>query len=215
MGATLSIESVFAATVLVAAVAFGYHHYTFNLSNGNTGSKQQDRPEENKLGPLVSPVLSISGVRSTMPGQFHETPNHSLSSKSKKSKRKKKSQYSTTELNTTLQPPPNSPPAATRDSQPPQPSTIVDVSGSRTHADTCIEAEKKNGQNTEDITTTPDAGKIHPLDQEFVERVTVTKRPSPKAPKTNVDELSGLGACLYLILISIKACSQNSRRSLV
>ena len=210
MGATLSIESVFAATVLVAAVAFGYHHYTFNLSNGNTRQK-----EENKLGPLVSPVLSISGVRSTMPGQFNETPIHSLSSKSKKSKRKKKSQCSATELNTTLQPPPNSPPAATRDSQPPQPSTIVDLSGSRTHVDTCIEAEKKNGQNTEDITTTPDAGKIHPLDQEFVERVTITKRPSSKAPKTNVDELSGLGDCLYLILIPIKACSQNSRRLLV
>ena len=197
MGATLSIEPVFAATVLVAAVAFGYHHYTFNLSNGNTGSKRQNRPEENKLGPLVSPVLSISGVRSTMPGQFNETPNHSLSSKSKKSKRKKKSQCSTTELNTTLQPPPNSPPAATRGSQPPQPSTIADVSGSRTHVDTCIEAEEKNGQNTEGITTTPDTGKIHPLDQESVERVTITKRPSSKAPKTNVDELSGLGACLY------------------
>lgn len=213
MGATLSIESVFAATVLVAAVAFGYHHHTTNLSNENTGSKRQTRSEENKLGPLVSPVLSTSGVGSTMPGQFHETPSHSLSSKSKKSKKKKKSQCSTTELNTTLQPPPNSRPAATRDSQPLQPSTIVsvDANGSRTHVDTRGEAEKKNGQNTEDITTTPDAG-----DEESVtKRATINKRPFSKALKTNVDELSRLGACLYLILISIKACYQNSRRSLV
>jgi len=199
MGATLSVQPVFTGTVLVAAVAFGYHHYLNNLSNGNAGSERLNKSEENKFGSLASPVHSTSGVRSTMPGQFHQTPNDS---KLKKSKKKKKSQCSTTELDTTLQPSTNSPPTSTRYSHPVQPPTIVsvDANSSRTR----VNSIRKNGQSTEDIATTPDVGIMPPvaeglpLDEESVtERATVAKCPSSQVPKTNVDELSRLGACLY------------------
>lgn len=202
MGATLSTESVFTATVLVAAFAFGYHHYATSLSNGNTGYKRPNRSEENKLGPLVSPVSSTSSVRSTMPGQFDQTPNHSLSSKSKKSKKKKKSQCSGTELDTTLQPSTNLPPTSTRYSQPLQPSTVVsgDADGSRTHVIPGRKAEKKG-----DAGIMPPVTEGLPLDPETVSKhAVIVKRLSSKAPKTGVDELSRLGAWLYFMLTSVK-----------
>ncbi|KAL9713904.1 hypothetical protein Ac2012v2_003515 [Leucoagaricus gongylophorus] len=208
MGATLSSESVFTAAVLVIAVALGYHQYKTNLSDavGSAGLRPEEQPEktkrsEEKPGPLAPPVFNTSNFSSTIPGHFHDIPNNSLSSKTKSPKKKKKS---TIELNTTLQPLTNSPPTSDRYSQPLQLPTAVsiDTNDSWTHANTRRRAGKKVGQSTVvGITTTINARitphvteteSSSPSDESTAKRITLAERLVPKAPKTDVDELSRL-----------------------